>query len=307
MVSIIIPTYNRAEFLPETLNSILSQSYANWECIVVDDQSTDQTKEIMSKFLRRDPRFKYYLRPNELARGANSCRNLGFKKSKGLYVKWFDSDDIMLNNHLKKSVKILKKSQKDFVIGKSLDFDSDKDTDLGIPLSYPINQNFSLEDFVKMRISWITDDFLGKRDILNRIDFNEKLNSGQDYNFFAKVLAVTENGVCIDEVITRRRIHSKSIRGKLKDDYIYNLKENVRLKYHMYMDVMPIVYFPNDLRKWFLKGFMQLAYQLACERHISSIIFKSVTSVFQEFGIFRAVLYFISIITGFILKKVIVC
>ena len=82
LISIIIPTYNRSHLLGETLDSVLIQTYRNWECIVVDDGSTDYTPELMEFYIRKDSRFSFYRRPEEKAKGANACRNYGFEKSR---------------------------------------------------------------------------------------------------------------------------------------------------------------------------------------------------------------------------------
>lgn len=86
--SIIIPTYNRADLLGKSVTSALNQSYPNFEVIVVDDGSTDNTEEVMSKF--SDPKLSYYKKENE-ERGA--ARNFGMDKAKGRYVTFLDSDD----------------------------------------------------------------------------------------------------------------------------------------------------------------------------------------------------------------------
>ena len=95
LVSIIIPTYNRAHLIGETLDSVLTQTYTHWECIVVDDGSTDETSEVMQPYLDKDPRFQYHHRPKNRPKGANACRNYGFKLSKGKYIQWLDSDDLI--------------------------------------------------------------------------------------------------------------------------------------------------------------------------------------------------------------------
>jgi len=100
LVSIIIPTYNRANLILETLDSILSQTYTNWECIIVDDGSTDNSEEVIKEYINRDSRFQYFHRPDNMQKGANSCRNYGFECCNGEFLIWFDSDDIMLNNCL---------------------------------------------------------------------------------------------------------------------------------------------------------------------------------------------------------------
>lgn len=86
LVSIIIPTYNRAHLIGETLDSVLAQTYKNWECIIVDDGSSDNSDEIIDECVKKDARFKYYQRPDEHLPGGNGARNYGFRMSRGTKV-----------------------------------------------------------------------------------------------------------------------------------------------------------------------------------------------------------------------------
>jgi len=107
LVSIIIPTYNRASLIAETLDSIQQQTYENWECIVVDDGSTDTTSQVMQRYMQNDGRIQFYYRPITLIKGGNSCRNFGFTKIKGEFVQWFDSDDLMVKNALEEKIALI--------------------------------------------------------------------------------------------------------------------------------------------------------------------------------------------------------
>ena len=76
LVSIIIPTFNRAHLLSETLHSVLTQTYTNWECLVVDDGSTDDTEYVVKSYVARDARIQFHIRPKYKIKGANACRPL---------------------------------------------------------------------------------------------------------------------------------------------------------------------------------------------------------------------------------------
>lgn len=89
LVSVLMPTYNREKFVGEAIESVLSQTYPNFELLVVDDGSTDKTKSVVQKYLT-DPRVKYFYKENG---GQSSGRNLGFKNSKGDYIAFLDSDN----------------------------------------------------------------------------------------------------------------------------------------------------------------------------------------------------------------------
>nr|MBF6607613.1 glycosyltransferase family 2 protein [Flavobacterium sp.] len=106
LVSIIIPTFNRANLLAETLDSIIQQTHTNWECIIVDDGSTDNISDIIEKYVSTDSRFRFYKRPSDRPKGANACRNYGFEMSKGDFINWFDSDDIMSLHHIEEHLRV---------------------------------------------------------------------------------------------------------------------------------------------------------------------------------------------------------
>lgn len=108
VVSIIIPSYNRSSYLGETLESVLSQTYTNWECIIIDDGSTDYTWELMEFYCKKDSRFQYYPRLKNRNKGASSCRNYGIEKSRGRYIQFLDSDDLLSRTKIASQVTILK-------------------------------------------------------------------------------------------------------------------------------------------------------------------------------------------------------
>lgn len=93
LVSIIIPTYNSSQYIEETLQSVFSQTYVNWECIIIDDGSTDNSKEIALLYCKKDNRFKYYYQQNA---GPSSARNYGLLLAKGDYIQFLDADDVLL-------------------------------------------------------------------------------------------------------------------------------------------------------------------------------------------------------------------
>lgn len=101
LVTIIIPAYNYQLFLPDTLTSVLGQKYQNFELIVVDDGSTDKTKDVVAEFTARDSRIKYFYQSNA---GLSAARNLGIKNSMGKYIQFLDADDLL--SDLKLSLQI---------------------------------------------------------------------------------------------------------------------------------------------------------------------------------------------------------
>ena len=107
-VSIIVPCFKQAHFLDEALQSVLNQTYTNWECIVVNDGSPDNTEEVAEKWCKKDNRFKYVFQKN---RGLSSARNAGIKISNGKYILPLDSDDIIDDHFLEKLVPHIEKDE----------------------------------------------------------------------------------------------------------------------------------------------------------------------------------------------------
>jgi len=101
LVSIIIPCYKQAQYLQETLQSVLQQTYSNWECILVDDGSPDNTKEIATQWTTKDKRFLYFYKENE---GVSKARNFGIEKANGTYIQFLDSDDLIDQRKLELSL-----------------------------------------------------------------------------------------------------------------------------------------------------------------------------------------------------------
>ena len=100
-VSIIVPCYKQAHFLNESLQSVLAQTYFNWECIIVNDGSPDDTESIAQEWCVRDSRFKYLKKENG---GLSSARNAGIAISKGEYILPLDADDVLHQDYLRQLV-----------------------------------------------------------------------------------------------------------------------------------------------------------------------------------------------------------
>jgi glycosyltransferase involved in cell wall biosynthesis len=114
LVSIILPTYNGADRISESIKSVLNQTYTNWELLVIDDGSKDNTKEIVENFAKSEPRIKYIKNENNL--GIQKTLNKGIREAKGEYIARIDDDDIWCDlKKLEKQVGFLEKN-KDYVL-----------------------------------------------------------------------------------------------------------------------------------------------------------------------------------------------
>ena len=102
-ISILMPVYNAEKYLNETIDTIKNQSFSNWELIIVDDGSTDNSKEICTKLMNDDKRIKYILQENL---GVSHTRNVALENAQGKYIVFVDSDDLIHEDYLKILIKI---------------------------------------------------------------------------------------------------------------------------------------------------------------------------------------------------------
>jgi glycosyltransferase involved in cell wall biosynthesis len=93
LISVIVPVYNGAGLIPDTLESIRRQTHTQWECIIIDDGSTDDTAAVVKGFIAGDDRFLYVYQPNA---GLSAARNAGLERAKGEFIQFLDADDIIL-------------------------------------------------------------------------------------------------------------------------------------------------------------------------------------------------------------------
>lgn len=290
LISIIIPTYNRAHLIGETLDSVLAQTYQNWGCIVVDDGSSDHTEEIVGTYIKKDTRFKYYHRPKDRPKGANACRNYGFENSKGDFIIWYDSDDIMTKNHIGIKVKAIYGSDYDYVITKTKYLNSKKIDEL---------YNFQAEDischnYITQKVNWLTYDVIIKRQLAGKIRFNEKLQSGQEYNYFSKMTFHSSKTILIDEFVTLRRYHEDSIRSPLRkdDDLLY--KSIYKAHWYTYLDLYKVIELKT--RKYLVIKCLVDYFKITNYYKLFSV--KFFLAIQREYSFKKAVYYLLSTITN---------
>lgn len=207
LVSVIIPTYNRNQLIVETIDSVFAQTYRPIELIVVDDGSTDNTRQVLQKWQEshsRDEDFLIQLLFQE-NKGAPVARNLGAAKAQGEYIQFFDSDDIMFPKKLEKQITALRTNQVDFVACDLSIQGENKSPSEHIwkfsrrphdPTSHILNICLNTHSPVFMRNSLITLD-----------PWVETLKVWQDFEFTFRILATGLRGLWLPEVLYSIRHH----------------------------------------------------------------------------------------------------
>lgn len=230
LISIIIPTFNRASLIGETLDSVLGQTYTNWECIIVDDGSDDNTAVVVASYIETDKRFRFFQRPENRIKGANACRNLGFEKSEGEYIKWFDSDDILLPEALEKQISILQDSEKEIAISEYHLFKENQTGNNEAQYNYEgINDLFL--DYISGNLVLNTQIILFKRSAIEQFTFDDSLSRAQDLDFIYRVLQKKQNQVGLqNEVLVLIRAHANSITGTFHKGNLHSIDSEIRVR-----------------------------------------------------------------------------
>lgn len=209
LVSIIIPSFNRAHYIEETILSIINQSFKKWELIIVDDGSTDGSLNVITEFLN-DPRIKLVNRPHDRPGGGNAARNYGYEISKGQYIKWLDSDDLLAPHCLEKQVQFLHSHPYDVVFSRSRFFDkvdNNNQFSWGKYWSDFFPKEDPFENYLTGKIRFSTADGLWRRGFLGEKPHKENLRNSQEWLMLITQLKKDPVYLIDDEVLVYSRMH----------------------------------------------------------------------------------------------------
>lgn len=200
LISVIVPCYNQGQYLDECLQSVLDQTYKNWECIIVNDGSPDNTEDVAKKWTEKDARFKYLYKENG---GLSSARNAGINMALGKWILPLDSDDRIETSYLEQAVPLFKKNCT--IITGKVEFFGERSGKWQLPLfSY---KNLLLENII------VCTSFFQKDDWFNVGGYDENMKMGfEDWEFWIRILnGKQEKLYTIDKVCFYYRIKKKSM------------------------------------------------------------------------------------------------
>lgn len=248
LVSVIIPAYNAEEFISDTIDSILNQSYPNIEIIIVDDGSKDKTAQIVKEY---KDKVRYFFQEN--SGGCSVPRNYGIQKSLGDFLCFNDADDLMMSDRLKSQIDFLSQNPEVGLVfndyrnfeGKLIypktHFEScvslqsliqgKKQVIIPDAYIYLAKENFGIAGSFMMRKSLLSQGFC----------FDPSLKSSEDFNFYYRLSRVTQVGI-INEVGMMRRLHTNNMSSnveKMMSECIrsYNMllksEKNIQAKYYL--------------------------------------------------------------------------
>lgn len=204
-------TYNRAHFILETLQSIQNQSYIDFECLIIDDGSTDNTFNVVTDFIKNDNRFSYQNRPDNYKKGLPGVRNYGLDICKGDYIIFFDDDDIIHPDNLKVCLEVLQNYNLDFCHYKKFAFEKNIPEFKSVEITNKQPLSIAdIESIVTQKIGIASCTVLWNKDCFKKHRFNEELMYAEEWECYIRMLLEGLEGIMIDPILYYYRIHPNS-------------------------------------------------------------------------------------------------
>lgn len=235
LISVIVPCFNQAEFLSETLQSVFDQSWQNWECIIVNDGSPDNTEQVAEGWCAKDIRFKYFKQGNK---GVSAARNAGMKIAKGDFIQFLDGDDVIRKDKFTRSLTATENnSYPDLVISNFMMF-TEKTDRLSEPYCQLKEEYFNYTDFL---LKWDVDFTipihcgLFRTSLIAGFLFNENLKGREDWFMWLQAIKRSEQVYFLDEPMALYRINSA---GATKKHLL--MHENFVMAYRYIYDTLDV-------------------------------------------------------------------
>ncbi|OGX15238.1 MAG: hypothetical protein A2166_00420 [Omnitrophica WOR_2 bacterium RBG_13_41_10] len=215
-VSVIIPTYNRAHYICETIDSILAQTYRDYEIIVVDDGSTDDTRKVLQKY---DGKVRYFYQKN---RGSSAARNFGISQSQGEYIAFLDDDDLWLPNKLDVQLEIIEKNLNLAFVCSGSYVINEAGENINV---WKENKKSKLETFRRLykgNFVLTLTVLMRRRCFYDVGEFDERLIVSQDYDLWLR-LAKKYKFQYINTPLAKYRIHRNNVSKNIETRFLNNL------------------------------------------------------------------------------------
>ena len=222
MVSIVLPVYNGAQYLKKSIDSVLAQTYTNWELLILDDCSTDEKPHISQNYAKEDSRIIYIRNENNLKLPGNL--NKGFSLSKGEYITWTSDDNKFHPTALEKMVNALENSNNAKFVYASYNTIDENDT---VTDHYIVPSNTRN---IIVGSNCIGACFMYTREVYEKIgDYDTDLFLTEDFDYWQRIIAKFET-VSISEILYDYRKHAANLTSTMKKDRFYTAYKKMLLK-----------------------------------------------------------------------------
>ena len=236
-ISVIIPCYNQARFLTEALGSVKAQTFQDWECIIVNDGSPDNTADVAREWVKKDSRFRYVEKPNG---GLSSARNAGIESARGRLLQFLDADDALHPRKLELQVAEAARATGMVVVCCDFYYSSEQDLKVrlaGQRLAIKLHAADPLSD---LAIRWETQLsipchcflFDARLFLEHKIRFDESLPNHEDWDCWMQIFACMPALGYVDEELAIYRVHPSSMcrnRGTMRRGFLKAIRKQQRL------------------------------------------------------------------------------
>lgn len=209
-ISVIIPTYNRAITISQTIDSVLNQTYGNLEIIVIDDGSTDNTREILAPYGKK---ITYLSQANS---GVSSARNAGIQQARGEYAAFLDSDDLWCPQKLHKQIEAIQKNKEYALCLTDIEYINEIGVHMGFSsLRRSMPRNGYIFEYLLRGFAVTCSYVLVKKDVFNAVGlFDESLKTAEDIDMLLRITCRYQ-AILIDEPLVKYRKSGSHLSGRL--------------------------------------------------------------------------------------------
>lgn len=230
-ISIILATWNRAHLLAETLESISVQTNQDWECIIIDDGSKDDTERVANSFTSLDSRFTYHPRTEKYNKGLPGSRNQGLDLAKGDFIIFFDDDDIVHPKNLQTCFDLLRDNKFSFCrYDKKPFFENTKKVEFEDIQTF-VTKPFIIDDLDKMvtgEIPFASCCVMWDKKCFERERFNEELMYAEEWECYSRILSKGFEGVSLNQVLYFNRKHPNSNTGEFQNNSSIRIESKIK-------------------------------------------------------------------------------
>lgn len=270
-ISVIMAVYNGEKYLRESIESILNQTYKDFEFIIVDDGSTDQTGELLKEHQRNDPRVKIITNSQNI--GLTKSLNKAIRIAKGRYIARQDGDDVSLSQRLEKQIEFLKKNPEIKILG-TFAYGINQKGELLRKEIPPVSPQKVKKNHIK-RNSFIHTSIIIEKETLNKVGlyYNERFKTSQDYELWFRVLKIAQ-GANLPLFLVKKRYLPEMISLK---------KEKIQLKNTLFLQKQMIKSgdYPKISYIYFLRNYLSLKCPLFLKNFLRNYFLKS-KNVFKK-------------------------
>ncbi|WP_019616981.1 glycosyltransferase family 2 protein [Psychromonas ossibalaenae] len=199
LVSIIMPIYNSSITLSDSIETVLTQSYTNWELLITDDLSTDDSVKIVEQYAKKDSRIKLFCLADN--GGAGNARNNSIKQAQGRFIAFLDSDDIWLPEKLEKQIDFMLKNKYAFTYTAYQKFTEKNDLSIIKPPSETTYEQLLYSNVIGCLTAIYDTKYVGKQ-------YMPLIRKRQDMGLWLNILKVAPKAYCLNEVLAKYRIDS---------------------------------------------------------------------------------------------------